>query len=332
MRNKIVSFIIVLIAAMLLSCDGEPLFTDLINSNLYVVLKGTYESNNPNNINLVGISATKFMLDVAEIRMNGDKFANYRQTYSVSLSDSESFFNGTGVSFKSDDVKTGKNYNQVNIYFRKMLFDGCNNTEVFAEEDVTGFDFNKYQILSQADYDSSNFAVNYIFPKSVNLSNTFVYDNDNEYVLEIRLFVKNNIKEYTGMNADLPDPFYAFEDTIVPTSAGDKYIGGNVRVGVHIYEIGKTATIRTGTASTGSNWICAVPSGQDPLEYTVPPIVTSCSGAGNYELQNVPVGMTWDIYSSSNDPSTTAPSAMGWASVGSVTLNESQAGTVVAGP
>lgn len=334
MKRRCILTLMIILTAVFFSCEGEPLITEFVTSNLNVVIKGTYESNNPQNWGVV--TPTKFMLDIAEIRMNGDSFAKYRKTYDTNLTDSDNFYNGIGVDFPCDDVEKGKIYDRVDIYFRKMIFNGCSSTVVFAEKEVTGFDFNEYQARTQAEQDAGSTDINRVFPKKVSLPTNFVYDNDKEYVLEIRLFVKNNVKSYSGLNTDLPDPFYAFNDTIetVTVSTDTSYIGGNVRVGVRVYEIGKTATIRTGTASTGSTWVCAVPSGQDPLDYSVPPIVTSCSGTGNYELQNVPVGMTWDIYSSSSDPSSTAPSAMGWAAVngGSVTLSESQAGTVVAGP
>ncbi|MBN1500703.1 MAG: hypothetical protein JW982_11130 [Spirochaetes bacterium] len=308
--KKFIILLFSITAFLLFSCDNEPLFTEIVDSNLQLVLKGTFESNGPKAWNPV--TPTLFMLDIAEIEMNGDSFANKRATYLTTLNNTtDPFYNGAGVSYPCNDLYNGKVYSKVQIYFRKMIFNGTSVITTFREKDVQGFDFNEYQIYTQADYDAENFN-NLVFPLTVPLPYNLKYDRNKYYVLEIRLMVKNNIQQYTGMHVDLPDPFYAFTDSESAVAAGSKYIGGNVRVGAHIYAENEVATInRVGT------FICAVETGKNPSDYAVPPIVS-----GNGTLLNVPIGHSWDVYVSGD------MTRGGWGSPVTVDLTNAENGDI----
>ena len=97
-----------LCAAGLLSCGDQPLFDELATNRLKVVIKGTYESNGPRLWDAAPFPGDdsiddyteysgepdrpsrpdEFMMDIAEIRLDGKKFANYRRTFRAPLEES----------------------------------------------------------------------------------------------------------------------------------------------------------------------------------------------------------------------------------------------------
>jgi len=153
MKFKRILFLLpLLLIAGSAGCDNENLYDQLSESRLKVILKGTYESNDPRPWDTTIISddsmmyvnpdqrvtsggasypaafPQSFKIDIAKICLDGDKFANYRKLYTSSISDADPFFNGQGVLFKNDDVTPGKQYYNAQIYLRKMIFD---NADIF---------------------------------------------------------------------------------------------------------------------------------------------------------------------------------------------------------
>lgn len=128
--------------AVFFACGDIAMFDELGTSRLEVVIKGTYESNNPrdwtgsfpedesvddNPLEPLDEDPTRVMLDIAELRVaqgkQNQEFANYRKTYSFPLDNISPFFNGDGVSFRNDDVRPDFYWHTVKMYFRKMIFD-----------------------------------------------------------------------------------------------------------------------------------------------------------------------------------------------------------------
>jgi len=286
-----------------IGCGDQPLFDEMAESRLKVVIKGTFESNAPGSGTWVGLptddsinditpsiaAPTVLMLDFAEMRIasasggSEDRFANYRQTYSVPLNDSNAFFDGTGVEFRCDDVKIDKTYGRVKLYIRKMIF---NNAEqyylsdsgvwssgtpaetIFREEDVYGLDFN--QLMVNAYYDSlkeNADDINRVFPLSIPIDGGFVYgENDGEVVLEIRLVFKDFIKQYEydyydedGRHAVYH--FWGLSDWLRDVQADERAIGGNLHAVARVYNPDDVGII-SGT-TVGSGWVIAIPSEND---------------------------------------------------------------------
>jgi hypothetical protein len=230
-----------MIIAAFSSCSDYPVFSEMGTSRLKVILKGTFESNNPRPWDLSSpqdlrddsiddlktdttVAPSRFMFDIAEMRLQGsgsaDKFAFYRETYSAAVSDVEAFFDGTGVEFPSDDPYSNYTYTSVLVYIRKMIFDMATRWEynystlsweeqetpesIFREDTVSGVDFNQLQYNTYWDSLRTNAKdVLRIFPLVVQFPpGGFVYDRRHpETVLEIRFVIKNFMK------------FYEYDDT-----------------------------------------------------------------------------------------------------------------------
>lgn len=301
-------FIYLTLLFLAFSCDNDPLITELIDNKMSVIIKGTYTSGTPRIYTPAAGDPTKFRLDIAQFSLNKDVIGHIRETFTFDYRTDEAFFNGTGITLQNDDLYHEEEYSKLKIYFRKMIFNeavdgGSTVTTIFKEEEVDGFDFNEYQAYTQADYDdyeaNGSSLNNLVFPARYTLPESFKYDREKEFVLEIRIFVMNNIKEYTGMDSDLPDSFYALNDFNSPTAAGDKYIGGNLRMVARVYRTDQIASI-TGS-ETG--YVAVVPTGDNPGNYDIPPIVLY-NASGTYEIKNVPIGQSYDIFTSGNTPST----------------------------
>lgn len=149
-----------LILPYLLSCNGRPLFDELAENRIKVILKGTFASNSPRDWQGLTVTAcdgtddcdtsvddlkdsngdldvsnddtpSVFRMDIAELKMsrsdggNPQSFANYRQVYEFSLNDNQDFFNGKGVPYESDDVTPDYEFRWIRVYFRKMMFDAA---------------------------------------------------------------------------------------------------------------------------------------------------------------------------------------------------------------
>ncbi len=304
------------------SCSDYPVFSEMGSSRLRVIIKGTFESNNPRPWDISSpenmrddsiddlttdttAAPTRFMLDIAEMRLQGsgsaDKFAFYRETYSIPLSDSEAFFDGTGVEFPCDDPYSNYQYTSVLVYFRKMIFDMATQFQfnyatlsweqqktpecIFREEDVEGVDFNQIQYITFWDSLRTNYKdVLRVFPLYVYFPpGGFVYDRRYpETVLEIRFVIKNFIKFYeyddtsTGVYNVLH--FWALSDWLRDVLTDDSVMGGNIIAVARSYVPGRTATI-TGTG--GSGYIVAIEAGVDDIAnyQLTPPTRPDKSGA-----------------------------------------------------
>jgi hypothetical protein len=183
--------VLVLLFAVIVNCNKEPLLTDLGTRKLVVILKGTYESNNPMPWSMPAINSadyltymqddsvyicnstadvlpSAFMIDIAEMRLldsrgSSYKFSNYRQTFAFGLNDIDPFFNGAGYPLTNDDVPS-KAYPAIGLYIRKMLLDGAQRYvskeegwapstvwDVYKEGEYPTYNFNGLQIHSYFD-------------------------------------------------------------------------------------------------------------------------------------------------------------------------------------
>jgi hypothetical protein len=298
---------------LFISCGDVPLFTEMKTNRLKVIIKGTLETEDishftamngqdpkaspiedTNSVDDLPLTAgtndilpTTFMLDIAELRLDGKKFANYRQVHEFSLSgdgSSEPFFNGTGIVLRNDDPGEGL-YTSVQVYIRKMIFDnamiytqsGTSLTYeepaevIFHENDRYGFDFNQISVNTYVDNLKENASeILRTFPLEVPIIGGLNYSRkDEETVLEIRFVVKNFIKkyEYDYYNEGIFKVchYFSFSDWVRDIRAGEKDVGGNLHAVARAYVPGKTAQV-TVTAGAG-NYVIAIPSTEAIADY-----------------------------------------------------------------
>ncbi len=295
------------------ACGDTPIFTEMKTNRLKVVIKGTFESEGishfadmnvlPVNGALIqddsvdnvtagtnDILPTTFMLDIAELRLNGQKFANYRQVIEASLAgdgSAETLFNGTGVVLKNDDPQQG-HYDTVHIFLRKMAFDSAMIYQsvgstmsyekpaivVFHENDRNGYDFNQLQVNSY--WDSLRFEqldLLRCFPISIPIIGGLEYNRDfAETVLEIRFVIKNFVKKYeydyydTGVFKTAH--YYAPSDWLRDVRAGESDIGRNLHAVARAYIPGKTGII-SGSGAGANRYVIAIPSSENINDYTI---------------------------------------------------------------
>ncbi len=302
-------------AAVITGCGDKPLFDELATNRLKVVLKGTFESNGPrdwqaplwtatdhgslNDLTSAGETTAgkataaprKFMLDIAEMKLNGSPFANYRHTYNLDVTDTNPFFNGTGVEFDCDDPEP-KHYSKLKVYLRKLIF---NNGElyhlnpsgawehdgalkaIFKESTIDGFDFN--QLLVNSYYDSlleQDTHINRVFPFSIVIDDGGLdYSNkDEETVLEVRFVIKNFVKkyEYDSYNDDgyhQVGHYWAVSDWLREMKADEEPLGGNLLAVARAYVPGKVGSI-SGQNTTGvAGYAVAVPDPKTIADYFI---------------------------------------------------------------
>ncbi len=293
---RLITAALPMLMAVLFACGDQALFDELHTNRLKVVIKGTYESNNPrplddsvivdpnsvDDFTYGSFFPTRFMIDFAELRLGGKKFANYRETYNAEVSDLDPFFN-EGISYSNDDVPDGY-YGGVSMYIRKMVFNNADQFEksggvwtfskkaetIFAEKTVEGFDFNQLQVNSY--YDSlrlESSRVNRIFPLSIPIDGGLAYSKeDDETVLEIRLVVKNFIKKYEYDYTGGLIHYFGLSDWLRDVQADERDIGGNVIAVARSYVPGKTATIIDNGADANS-YVVAIYAENDIADYTL---------------------------------------------------------------
>jgi hypothetical protein len=298
-------------------CGDRPLLTEMGSNRLMVVLKGTYESNSPmpwdmplttdgdydtlvlddsvDDCDAVGPNPSFLMMDIAEIKlMDSNKkqyrFANYRQTFALTLSDLEPFFNGLGLVLENDDVPSGKEpYVAVGLYIRKMLMDSAIKFtpsedgweslymwDSFDSEDLPSFNFNKYQVYSF--YDTLRFEkayINRVYPliipiTDLDVGNLGFFFNKKPplTVLEIRMVVKNFVKKYEYEAYPNQVHYFALSDWLQNVESDETNIGGNIITTVRSYIPGMTGTIR-GSNAGDARHIIAIPAGSDISLYTL---------------------------------------------------------------
>ena len=337
--------IIILAATYLLfvSCGDVPIFTEMHTNRLKVVIKGTFETEEVSSLvdmnlqtantspilsgSIVGGEfnessnpltetfnlPTTFMFDIAELRLDDEEFANYRQVMEASLAgdgSSEPFFNGTGIVLKNDDPADGY-YNYVQVYVRKMIFDEGHvyrkSGSAFEHEDATnvifneeyrnGFDFNQFQQSTYVDSLKLNSSEQLkSFPINIPIIGGLQYDkNEKETVLEIRFVVKNFIKKfelpYYDSGVFKVYHFYALSDWLREARPGDRAFGGNILAVARAYVPGKTGKV-TVTASA-NEYVIAIPTSEDTgdYDYFMNRLGTAATGSRgfDYDLPQPPI-------------------------------------------
>jgi len=307
------SLLFALLILIFAGCDGEPVFTEMSTNRLKIKIKGTLESEEPvidefdftpgetsaalyadDSVNDHPVQPedkmpTTFMLDIAEIKLNGKAIGKYRQVFSIPLSDHVPFFNGEGITLKNDDPGNGT-YSTVQLYIRKMIFDNANiytfegsswnptpelARVIFKENEVEGFNFNNLQVNSYWDSLRDNASrVLRVYPLEIPIIGEMNYDrNDDETVLEIRIVIKNFIKMY---EYDYYDDgifkvchFYGFSDWLRDVREDERNMGRNIIAVARAYVPDKAGTI-TGTGTNG-HYVIALPyEYDDASEFRMP--------------------------------------------------------------
>ena len=310
-------------------CDGEPVFTEMATNRLKIVIKGTLESEGGSNFNdMAAYSAdttnanfqddsvddnpsssdnelpTQFMLDLAEIRLGGEKIANYRQVFKFDLTGDGStvpFFNGNGVVLKNDDPPEGR-YDTVQVYIRKMVFDNAEvysssgsgfthsgaSQVIFHEETVNGFDFN--QLMVNSYWDSlrlESAEILRIFPLQVPIVGGLDYNRyDPETVLEIRFVVKNFVKKYEydyySGGVYKVSHYYAFSDWLRDVRGGEYDIGRNIHAVARAYVPGKTGTATVN--GVANQYVIMIPESEDIADYYITDTGVNLRDANDYDF------------------------------------------------
>ena len=297
-KNKLLLLMLILLPLMFTSsCGDEPLITDLVENRVKVILKGTFESDD--SVPAWSVSGPSvFYLDISEIRADGDKFANYRYVNSIPLDETNGFFNGKGLNYDSDDLFIDEKYENLQIYIRKMGFDNASpstTTFYFNDEDVPGYDFNLKQIYQESGPDDDE--TNLVFPLLAPVAGSINYDGEGEWVVEVRMVIKNNIKQYSTSDGIT---FWAIADNIndVTNESSVGYIGGNIASIAYAYKKDYTGTI----TFSGGTYQVAIPAEDDITEYVngkIPPYITT-SGV----LKNIPVGVPMKVYTTGSNQAT----------------------------
>ena len=303
----------------MIGCGDTPIFTEMKTSRLKIVIKGTLETEGPSNfvsmetfnldseinsspfqddsvdevtdstfsgtvtdVTRKDSPPTTFMLDIAEIRLNGAKISDYRQVFTIPLDDASDhpFFNGTGIELVTDDPGAG-NYDSVQLYIRKMAFNNAklyqlvgnkfsfekNAEMIFNEKTVNGFDFNQLSVNSYWDsLRTESSEIIRVFPVQIPIIGGMTYSKENgETVLEIRLVVKNFIKkyEYDFYSAGVYKVchYYAFSDWLRDVKAGESDIGRNLHAVARAYVKGKTGSVTVASGSS-TRYVVAIPSSE----------------------------------------------------------------------
>lgn len=334
MTRDIMKRLVLLLFLFVLSCDGEPLLTSLTTTDIKLVYLGTYASNNPrpwwdgqsiDPAELRDDSAThtvpedfpSFILpDIAEVRINGSKFALKRSYVNVGLVDDHPLFDGRGVSVECNDLEDGRTFSTLQVYFRKLVYGSAKKydnswnytgdlTEQFGNSELGGYDVIQHLKYIQTEVDEDTES-NLVFPLSLEIFPTYRHERKNKYVIEFRYVIKNNVKyyEFYDEDDDVFISYFAPGDFTTDVKEGDDYIGGNLIGGVYIYDPEKTVTI-SGTAPAGT-YVAAITSEDSIENYTggtlIPPRATWCAD-GTYILENVMAGYSYKLYYSVNTPS-----------------------------
>lgn len=306
-RISIYSLFLLIPALFFCGCDNEALFDQLKGSKLKMVVKGTYESNSPkpwlstvlddDNMTVLppsGIDSsaipsgydslpTVCKLDIAEIKIGDERFANYREVYQRSMTDTDPFFDGTGLDYRCDDVRYKRSYSTLNMYMRKNAFDNAHSflpstglydslvKSLFNEVYSAGYDFILHEVWSMYDYlREERSDLNRIYPLSISFDTPFYYTDDDDYTLEVRLVVKNYIKRYETITTNSDDAtvsyhYFGFSDWARDVLPGDTYTGGNL-MGVARWYSKKKATTVKGSVPAGSI-VIAIPAENTIDEY-----------------------------------------------------------------
>ena len=287
--------IVLMLQFLVLSCGDEALLTDFTTDRITIVLKGTLESSSVvSSWTGTGLPSV-YYLDLSEMRLGDESFQRDRQLKAIGVNDSEPFFNGTGIMVSARDVDPGSYYFYMQLFFRKMAFNGASygSNFYFGSEYVEGYDFNINQIRRE-----NEITGNIVFPHLVFLSGGITPDLTSDWVIEVRYVVKNNIKKYKNY---LGTEFWAIADNVsnVVNETAAVFIGGNIASVAFAYKIGQTGTITHSTAAT--DYLVAVPSAESINLFSngiIPPFISK--GSVTDVLENIPVGVSVDVYTTSS--------------------------------
>jgi hypothetical protein len=314
--KRLFLYSIILIVPVTLSpgCDNEALFDQLKSSSLSMVIKGTYESDSPrtwlstviddDNMAILppdGIDSstkpsgydslpTAAMIDIAEIKINGERFANYRKVIvgDISSSSTDPFFNGTGLPFSCDDIRYKRDYTYLNVYVRKTMFNNAHRfiastgvyssivKSLFNEVYTPGYNFILKEVWSVYDnLRSERSDLNRIYPLSISFDTPLYCTNDDQYFIEVRLVVKNFIKRYeivsTEDSVTYSYHYFGFSDWARDALPGDEYSGGNLFGVARWYSKKKATTVTGSIPSVGGSgaYVIAIPAEDTIDEYTL---------------------------------------------------------------
>jgi hypothetical protein len=316
------------LASLAVGCkDDRAILDELATNRLKVVFKGTYASNAPveewmtvpdsedplvkdESVVLCQEPAdpeqqvalpTRFMIDIAEMKLNKHKFANYRETKTFSLDESSPFFSGEGVVLKNDDPVHLHDYSRLKLYTRKMIFDGAKiyrqgpggwqfkelSRVIFSEKKIDGFNIN--QLQKNSHYDSLRKEANYInriYPVNIPIVGGFRFNrNYDEMVLEIRMLVKNYYRKYEYSTYDDEGllnviHYFGFSDWLRDVRSSENNIGGNIVAVARAYVPAITGTIGGSNPNARDVFVIAIPAG-DPLTRYALVNPGGFSGSGN---------------------------------------------------
>ncbi|MDH5720112.1 MAG: hypothetical protein OEZ13_05740 [Spirochaetia bacterium] len=364
-KSIIISFLIII----LINCTGKPILSELANSRINVILKGTYESNNPyswntdsyvddayssatitglTNVipgNAIPLVDQKYYIDIAEIRISKQNeitdttiledywhyFARERQVlcsetaalYEKQLDSCDTnngvekineFFN-EGFSYPAVDLESGK-YQHLAIYVRKMITypsKSYNSDGSFYDDIVAAFDnkrINGYDISSRYQWAAADDTAEdtpRLFPLQRTDLSLEIPETDKNYVLEIRVFLKNlmmkHLFEYTEIDTGEikylsflgPSDHKANHQFNDATNKGK--LGGNILIAARAYVPDETGSIRiindTGADGSVMFYYAVMPSGETfDSSAEIPYAATN---GGNNIINNLPEG-DYDIY------------------------------------
>ena len=333
----ILKFIILLLFINItIGCGDRALFDELANNRLEVRLKATYASNSPQPWDFPGVAAvtddnslddylvagedpTVCLIDIAELRLNSDKFANYRQEVRFALDNTceGNSVCGDGIILENDDVLPGKNYSSLKLYLRKIIIDKTKkyqvsgsgwslyvdddnperegeNWDIFFEHDVEGFNFNLRQVNTYYDALKNNSSdINRVFAYELPIVGGLNFNNNNDKtVLEVRIVINNFVKRFESdkdLNEGILVHYYAFSDWLRDVKFSEDDIGGNILGVARVYVEGQTGVI-TGHNDGQDSYIIVIPEEEDISKYTLSSRSRPLSGdfptypslAGNY--------------------------------------------------
>jgi len=300
-------YLFLLLASLIsLSCGKEPVFTEMSTNRLRIIIKGTFETEEPSNFISMNTQALntapfqddsvdevedgsndafpdKLMIDIAEIRLDDQKISNYRQVFTIPLDDSHPFFNGEGIELKTDDPGKG-NYSRIKFYIRKMAFNNAmiykakgpgfdfdDEAEfVFHEKDTKGFDFNQLMVNSYWDglREEANDLLR-VFPMKVPIIGGLKYDRKNdETVIEVRFVIKNFIKKYEYDYYD--DGDYKLCHYYAPSDWLRDVKAGETDIGRNLHAVARAyipGETASVTVNSATGYVVAIPSTETISRY-----------------------------------------------------------------
>lgn len=325
-----------------MGCSNEPVMSELVNSRVSVVLKGTYLSNGVETKqgslltnqygSLTGNAAVsnadsasfKLYLDIAEVRLasgtgpgsNPSKYWQYFANERIVMCDGTTstynsktfatcsrtggeqklsdFLTGNGVTVNATDVEA-KTYNHLALYIRRFVsypsinYDSSGNKEsdrttTFDNQITYGVNSGAFYFYAPSDNTSSD--TPRLFPlENKNLSLT-IPDNDDSYVLEVRIAMNKVLMKHLYKTDD--GGYISFigpSNWLKGVYDGSGKLGGNFAITGRIYQPGNTGEI----SGTGSQIYAVMPAGTTLTAKMLP--IAAAKGT----IKNLEPG-SYDVY------------------------------------